>query len=80
MQLYIHQQVSSVTRPVKELKGFERVSLKPGEQKTLTFKLGPEALRFWNIDMKRIVEPGAFDIMSGTNSADLKTTVLTVAK
>jgi beta-glucosidase len=78
VQLYIRDQVSSVTRPVKELKGFQRVSLKPGEQKTLTFTLGPKALGFWNEQMKRVVEPGAFDIMAGDNSAALKTTILNV--
>jgi len=78
VQLYIRDQVSSVTRPVKELKGFQRVSLKPGEQKTLTFTLGPQALGFWNEQMKRVVEPGAFDIMSGDNSVTLKTTTLDV--
>ncbi len=78
VQLYIRDQVSSVTRPVKELKGFQRVSLAPGETKTVTFKVTPQALRFWNADMKRIVEPGDFDIMVGPNSVDLKKTVLTV--
>lgn len=78
VQLYIHDKVSSVTRPVKELKGFKRVTLGPGESQTVTFKLGPEALRFWNKDMKRIVEPGDFDIMVGGNSVDLKTATLTV--
>ncbi|HEY5347233.1 MAG TPA: fibronectin type III-like domain-contianing protein, partial [Rhizomicrobium sp.] len=78
VQLYIRDEVSSVTRPVKELKGFQRVSLKPGESRTVTFKLGPEALGFYNVQMKRVVEPGLFDIMSGDNSVDLKTTKLTV--
>jgi len=78
VQLYIHDQVSSVTRPVKELKGFQRVTLRPGESRTLTFTLTPDSLRFWNIDMQRVVEPGAFDIMVGDNSQDVKTTVLTV--
>ena len=78
VQLYIHEQVSSVTRPVKELKGFRRVTLAPGESRTLTFHLDQHALWFWNKDMKRVVEPGAFDIMVGPNSVDLKTTVLTV--
>ena len=78
VEFYIHDQLSSVTRPVKELKGFERVTLKPGETKTVTFKVGPEALRFYNADMKRVVEPGAFDIMVGPNSVDLKKAVLTV--
>jgi beta-glucosidase len=78
VQLYIRDEVSSVTRPVKELKGFQRVSLKPGEQKTVTFTLGPKALGFWNEQMKRVVEPGAFDIMAGDNSVALKTTILNV--
>ncbi|HWD25907.1 MAG TPA: glycoside hydrolase family 3 N-terminal domain-containing protein [Rhizomicrobium sp.] len=79
VQLYLHQQVASVTRPVKELKGFQRVTLAPGEQKTVTFSVGPHELRMYNQQMQRVVEPGAFDIMSGDNSAVLKTTVLTVA-
>jgi beta-glucosidase len=78
VQLYIRDQVSSVTRPVKELKGFQRVSLKPGELKTVTFTLGPQALGFWNEQMKRVVEPGAFDIMAGDNSVALKTIILNV--
>ncbi|HUO01145.1 MAG TPA: glycoside hydrolase family 3 N-terminal domain-containing protein [Rhizomicrobium sp.] len=78
VQLYIRDEVSSVTRPIKELKGFQRVSLRPGEQKTVTFTLGPEALGFWNEQMKRVVEPGAFDIMAGDNSVALKTTILNV--
>jgi beta-glucosidase len=79
VQLYLHQQVASVTRPVKELKGFQRVTLAPGEQKTVTFTVGPHELRMYNQQMQRVVEPGAFDIMSGDSSAVLKTTVLTVA-
>ncbi|MEJ1970257.1 MAG: glycoside hydrolase family 3 N-terminal domain-containing protein [Rhizomicrobium sp.] len=78
VQLYLHQQVASVTRPVKELKGFQRVTLKPGETRTVTFTVGPHELRLWNIDMKRVVEPGAFDVMVGANSQDLKTAILTV--
>lgn len=78
VQLYLHQQVASVTRPVKELKGFQRVTLAPGESRTLTFTVGVLELRMFNQDMKRVVEPGAFDVMVGANSADLKTAVLTV--
>ena len=78
VQLYIHQRVSSVTRPIKELKGFERVRLAPGESRTVTFHLDHRSLWFWNKDMKRVVEPGEFDIMAGPNSVDLKTAVLTV--
>jgi beta-glucosidase len=79
VQLYIHDQVSSVSRPVKELKGFERVTLAPGEQRTVQFELGPEAFRLWNADMREVVEPGLFDIMAGPNSADLKTVTLEIA-
>ncbi|MEI9992443.1 MAG: glycoside hydrolase family 3 N-terminal domain-containing protein [Rhizomicrobium sp.] len=79
VQLYLHQQVASVTRPVKELKGFQRVTLAPGESKTLTFTVGPHELRMYNQAMRRVVEPGAFDVMVGGNSQDLKTVVLTVA-
>jgi beta-glucosidase len=80
VQLYIHDKVSSVTRPVKELKGFQRVTLEPGETRTITFKVTREALQFWNEEMRRVVEPGEFEIMVGPNSVDLKTAVLTVTK
>jgi beta-glucosidase len=76
VQIYVHQQVGSVTRPIKELKAFQRVSLKAGEATTLSFTLGSAAFRMWNVAMQRVVEPGAFDIMAGPNSVDLKTTVL----
>jgi len=77
-QLYIHQTVSSVTRPVKELRGFKRVSLNPGETKTVEFTLGPGELSYLNRDMKRVVEPGTFEVMVGGNSVDLITTTLNV--
>jgi len=77
-QLYIHQMVSSVTRAVKELRGFRRVSLNPGETKTVEFTLGPDELSYLNRDMKRVVEPGAFEVMAGGNSVDLITTTLNV--
>ena len=76
VQVYVHQQVGSVTRPIKELKAFKRVTLAPGESKTLSFVLTPASFRMWNIAMQRVVEPGAFDIMAGANSVDLKTAVL----
>jgi beta-glucosidase len=76
VQLYIHQQVASVTRPIKELKAFQRVSLKAGEASTLSFTLGAASFRMWNVAMQRVVEPGAFDIMVGPDSVDLKTAVL----
>jgi len=80
VQLYVHQLVGSVTRPVKELKAFERVNLAAGETKTVTFALTPETFRMWNIDMQRVVEPGAFEVMVGPDSADLKTTVLHIGE
>jgi beta-glucosidase len=76
VQLYVHQLVGSVTLPVKELKAFERIALAAGESKTVTFTLTPETFRMWNIEMQRVVEPGAFELMAGPNSVDLKTTVL----
>jgi beta-glucosidase len=78
VEMYIRDQVSSVTRPVKELRGFQRLALRPGETKTATFAITPDKLWFWNRDMKRVVEPGLFDIMIGPSPATLKTTVLDV--
>ncbi|WP_416879159.1 glycoside hydrolase family 3 N-terminal domain-containing protein [Litorimonas sp.] len=78
VQMYIRDKISSVTRPVKELKGFERVSLQPGETKTVKFPITREALQFYNRDMNRVVEPGEFDIMVGNSSQNVKTTTLTV--
>ena len=77
-QLYIHQQVSSVTRPVKELRGFRRVSLNPGETRQIEFTLGPEELSFLNREMQRVVEPGTFEVMVGGNSVELVSTMLNV--
>jgi len=76
VQLYVHQQVGSVTRPIKELKAFERITLAPGESGTVAFSLTAEAFRMWNVQMQRVVEPGAFDIMTGPNSVDLKSALL----
>ena len=72
VQLYVRDVVSSVTRPVKELKGFERVTLAPGERRTVSFSVGPEQLRFFNRAMERVVEPGEFELMVGSNSVDLR--------
>jgi len=71
--------VSSVTRPIKELRGFHRIVLDPGKTETVTFTLGPEELSFLNREMHRVVEPGSFKIMVGGNSADLIETKLSVA-
>jgi len=70
VQLYIRDMVSSVVRPVKELRGFRRIRLEPGETTTVTFTLAPEHLAFTNIDKKLVVEPGDFDIMVGNSSRD----------
>jgi beta-glucosidase len=78
VQVYLRDEVSSVTRPVKELKAFERVSLKPGEAQTLTFTLTPEDFALWDMRMEHVVEPGVFDIMVGPNSVELKSVKLTV--
>ncbi|MGD0457058.1 MAG: glycoside hydrolase family 3 N-terminal domain-containing protein [Terriglobia bacterium] len=68
VELYIHQRVASVTRPVMELRGFQRLGLKPGEMKTVEFKLTPRDLQMLNQDMHWVVEPGVFDIMVGPSS------------
>jgi beta-glucosidase len=69
---------ASVTRPVLELKRFQRVTLAPGERRTVSFELAPQDLSFTGIDMKRIVEPGTFTLYAGPNSVDLKSAKLTV--
>jgi beta-glucosidase len=78
VQLYIRDLVATMTRPVKELKGFQRVSLQPGEKRRVEFVLGPEHLGFWNREMKYIVEPGEFRVMVGNNSVDVLEANLTV--
>jgi beta-glucosidase len=78
VQMYVRQQYSSVTRPVKELKGFKRIHLRPGETRSVEFDITPEKLSFYNINMDYTVEPGAFDIMVGASSEDNKTALLTV--
>jgi beta-glucosidase len=79
VQLYIRDDISSATRPVKELKGFQRVTLQPGEKRTVTFDIKPTDLRFYNFEMKRVVEPGSFTVSVGPNSADLKSVKLIVS-
>ena len=80
VQLYIRDEVSSVTRPVKELRGFRRVRLAPGETRTVELPLGFSELSFFNRDMHRVVEPGDFKIMVGGNSQDLIETKLNVVE
>ncbi len=70
LQLYIRDDISSVTRPVKELKGFRRITLDPNEQKTVSFEISPEKLSFYDINMEYLVEPGDFTIFIGTSSRD----------
>ena len=79
VQVYVHDRVASVARPVKQLKGFERVTLGPGEQRTVRITLDAEAFMLWNVDMKEVVEPGMFDILVGPNSRDLKSVALEIA-
>jgi beta-glucosidase len=71
-QLYIRDLLASVARPVLELKGFERVTLQPGESRSVTFTLDPEALRMLDANMKWVVEPGAFRVMVGASSKDIR--------
>jgi len=77
-QLYIRDAVSLATRPVKELRGFRRVPLQPGETRTVTFEIGPEQLAYHGPDMKRVVEPGQFEVMVGGNSVDVQSAALDV--
>ena len=78
VQLYIRDVVGSIARPVKELKGFQRLSLKAGETATATFTIDASKLKFYNYDLKEVVEPGEFDVMVGPNSRDLKRATITV--
>ena len=78
VQLYVRDLVACIARPVKELKGGERIDVAAGESKTVTFTIGAEQLSFYNADLKKVVEPGDFDIMVGHDSRNLKTARLTV--
>jgi len=70
VQLYIRDSISSVTRPVMELKDFQRITLAAGEAKSVSFTITPDKLQFYNLEMKRVVEPGEFQVMVGTSSAE----------
>jgi len=72
VQLYIRDMVASVTQPVKELKKFQKIFLKKGESKEVTFSLGLDNLKFYNNDLKLIYEPGDFKVFVGSNSQDVK--------
>ena len=78
VQLYIRDLVGSITRPVRELKGFEKVFLKAGESKTVSFKITPELLRFYDYDLNHVAEPGDFDVMIGGSSQAEKIARLTL--
>ena len=78
VQLYVRDDEASVTRPVLELKAFRRVTLRPGERRTVTFELKPDDFALWNMEMKRVVEPGTFTISAGPSSAQLKAAKLSV--
>lgn len=73
VQLYVQDKVGSVTRPIKELKRFDRITLSPGEKQNINFSLPVKELAFWNLDMEKVVEPGDFVLMVGPNSKDLMT-------
>ena len=82
VQLYIRDLVSSVTRPIKELKGFQKVRLQPGESKTVSFDITPDELSFFDVNMRYVVEPGDFEVMVGNSSrdADLQKVLLQVKR
>jgi beta-glucosidase len=80
VQLYIRDVVGSITRPIKELKGFQKIMLKVGESKTVTFDITPESLKFYNSDLKYDWESGDFQIKIGGNSSDLKTALVNWTK
>jgi len=78
VQLYIHDILAQVTRPVKELKDFKKINLKPGETKSVSFTINPSELRYYDSNMNFVAEPGDFKLFIGTNSVDLKETLFTL--
>ncbi len=78
VQLYIRDMVGSIARPVQELKGFERISLKPGESRTVTFTINADLLKFYNKDLDYVCEPGDFEVMVGANSRDVQRKTFTL--
>ena len=74
VQLYVRDEVSTVTTYTQVLRGFERISLKPGESQMVTFRLGPTDLALWEKDMRFVVEPGDFTLMVGASSKDIRLT------
>ncbi|HYH14908.1 MAG TPA: beta-glucosidase BglX [Flavisolibacter sp.] len=80
VQLYVHDPVASVTQPVKKLKAFQKVFLRKGESKPITFTITPEQLKFYNSSLQWVVEPGTFNVLIGPNSRDVKRASFTYAK
>ncbi|TDO19715.1 beta-glucosidase BglX [Pedobacter duraquae] len=78
VQLYTRDMVGSSTRPVKELKGFQKISLKPGESREVSFRIQESDLKFYNANLKYVAEPGAFKVFIGTNSRDVQTADFTL--
>ena len=78
VQMYVRDMVGSVSRPVKELKGFKRVSLAKGETKTVTFDITEESLKFYNANLDYVSEPGDFQVMVGPNSRDVQSVGFTL--
>jgi beta-glucosidase len=80
VQLYLRDVVGSSTRPVQELKGFQKILLKAGESRPVTFHLNPEDLKFYNDDLQWVAEPGEFEVMTGGNSRDVQKVSFTLTK
>ncbi len=78
VQLYLHDKFASITPPVKELKGFQKIFLKKGESKNVVFNITHNDLQFYNADLKLMAEPGEFEVMTGPNSRDVKTATFTL--
>ena len=72
VQMYIRDKVASISRPVKELKGFERISLKKGESRTVSFEITEELLKLYNSELRWVSEPGEFEVMIGRDSKDVQ--------
>ena len=79
VQMYVRDDNATVTRPVLQLSGFERISLEPGETRTVRLEITPRSMALWDLDMERVVEPGSFTISVGADSSDLQSVTLTVA-
>lgn len=78
--MYVHHTISSVVQPVIALRGFKRVHLEPGASTTVSFEVGPDQLSILNAQMKKVVEPGAVDILLGSSSAETSAVRLTITE